>query len=109
MHLSLAMTLVSAVALQQAPAAQAPPAPTDKAAYWANTDIQNIWKDLEARQVINQRVMKAAAKTSTSASWKRETLRWVTENRVTSGSFRPGAQPQLTAANLLMGKSGRKG
>ena len=41
-----------------APAAQgAPPAPTDKAAYWPNADIQTIWKDLEARQVINRRVM----------------------------------------------------
>ena len=56
MRLSLAIALVSAVALQQAPA-QAPPAPTDKAAYWPNIDIQNIWKDLEAKQVINQRVM----------------------------------------------------
>jgi mannose-6-phosphate isomerase-like protein (cupin superfamily) len=61
MRLSLAMTLVSAIALQQAPAAQAPPAPTDKAAYWANTDIQNIWKNLEARQVINQRVMEGGS------------------------------------------------
>jgi len=57
MRLSLAIALVSAVVLQQAPATQAPPAPTDKAAYWQNIDIQNIWKDLEAKQVINQRVM----------------------------------------------------
>jgi mannose-6-phosphate isomerase-like protein (cupin superfamily) len=42
----------------QAPAAQpAPRAPTDKAAYFANTDFQSIWKDLEARQVINKRVL----------------------------------------------------
>ena len=32
-------------------------APTDKAAYFAHGDIENIWKDLEAKQVINHRVM----------------------------------------------------
>lgn len=42
----------------QAPAAPpAPRAPTDKAAYFPNTDFQAIWKDLEARQVINKRVL----------------------------------------------------
>jgi mannose-6-phosphate isomerase-like protein (cupin superfamily) len=50
---------------QGAPAAGAapapPPAPTDKAAYWNNTDIQAIWKNLEARQVINQRVMEGGS------------------------------------------------
>src|SRR5437762_13170759 len=42
-----------------APAAApaAPAAPKDKAAYFPNTDIQAIWKDLEARQVINKRVL----------------------------------------------------
>ena len=40
-----------------APAAAAPAAPTDKAAYWPKSDIQATWKDLEARQVINKRVM----------------------------------------------------
>src|SRR5437667_10613669 len=39
------------------PQAGAPPAPTNKAAYFDNTEIQNIWKDLEAKQVINKRVM----------------------------------------------------
>ena len=37
-------------------AAPAPPAPKDKTAYWADTEIQSVWKDLEARQVINKRV-----------------------------------------------------
>src|SRR5262249_3587470 len=32
-------------------------APKGKAGYFANSDIQNIWKDLEARQVINKRVL----------------------------------------------------
>ncbi len=32
-------------------------APRDKAAYFANEDLQSIWKDLEARQVINKRVL----------------------------------------------------
>jgi len=38
-------------------AAQAAKAPTDKAVYFANDDLQTIWKDLEARQVINKRVL----------------------------------------------------
>jgi mannose-6-phosphate isomerase-like protein (cupin superfamily) len=49
---------------QAGAAAQAAPvinAPTDKAAYWPNADIQAIWKDLEARQVINKRVMEGGA------------------------------------------------
>ena len=39
----------------------APSAPTDKAAYFANSDLQNIWKDLEARQVLNKRVLEGGA------------------------------------------------
>ena len=37
--------------------ASANAAPTDKAAYFGHGDIENIWKDLEARQVINKRVL----------------------------------------------------
>ncbi len=64
----LAIAAIGAVALlglgwmahaQQAGNAQpvAPPAPTNKAAYFDHTEMLNIWKDLEARQVINKRVM----------------------------------------------------
>jgi mannose-6-phosphate isomerase-like protein (cupin superfamily) len=42
-------------------AAQAPAAPKDKAGYFAGSNIQNIWKDLEARQVINQRVLEGGS------------------------------------------------
>lgn len=35
----------------------APAAPKDKAAYFPNTDIQAVWKDLENRQIINQRAL----------------------------------------------------
>lgn len=42
-------------------AQQAASAPTDKAAYFANTDLQATWKDLEARQVINKRVLDGGA------------------------------------------------
>lgn len=42
-------------------APQAASAPTDKAAYFANTDLQATWKDLEARQVINKRVLDGGA------------------------------------------------
>jgi mannose-6-phosphate isomerase-like protein (cupin superfamily) len=43
------------------PAAQAAAAPKDKAAYFATADIHGIWKDLEARQVINKRVLEGGA------------------------------------------------
>jgi mannose-6-phosphate isomerase-like protein (cupin superfamily) len=32
-------------------------APADKAAYFGHGDIENIWKELEAKQVINKRVL----------------------------------------------------
>jgi len=34
-----------------------PPAPTDKAMYIANSEIQSTWKDLETRHVIARRMM----------------------------------------------------
>jgi len=49
---------VGTACAQGAGGAVAPPAaPKDKAGYFANPDIQNIWKDLEARQVLNKRVL----------------------------------------------------
>lgn len=47
-------------AVQGAPAA-IPSAPTGKAAYFTNSDLQNIWKDLEARQVLNKRVLEGGS------------------------------------------------
>ena len=41
----------------QAGGASAQQAPTDKAVYFANADLQATWKDLEAKQVINKRVL----------------------------------------------------
>jgi mannose-6-phosphate isomerase-like protein (cupin superfamily) len=38
-------------------AQQASAAPTDKASYFPNADVQSTWKDLEARGVINKRVL----------------------------------------------------
>ncbi len=38
------------------PQSAAPAAPTDKAAYFDSKDIHEIWKDEEAKQVINKRV-----------------------------------------------------
>jgi mannose-6-phosphate isomerase-like protein (cupin superfamily) len=58
------MTLWSGMAFgQTAPggAAAAPPAPTGKAGYFANSDLQNVWKDLEARQVLNKRVLEGGS------------------------------------------------
>ena len=40
---------------------QAPRAPTDRAAYFPNAAIQDTWRDLEARQVINKRVLEGGA------------------------------------------------
>ena len=42
-------------------AAAAPPAPVGKAGYFANSDLQNVWKDLEARQVLNKRVLEGGS------------------------------------------------
>ena len=59
-----AMTLWGGVAYGQAApggAAAAPPAPTGKAGYFANSDLQNIWKDLEARQILNKRVLEGGS------------------------------------------------
>ncbi len=58
-----AMMLWGSVAYGQAPGgrAPAPPAPTGKAGYFANSDIQNIWKDLENRQVLNRRVLEGGS------------------------------------------------
>ena len=39
----------------------APPAPVGKAGYFANSDLQNVWKDLEARQVLNKRVLEGGS------------------------------------------------
>jgi len=49
-----------------APAAAAPAVatnrvPSDRATFFANGDLQNIWKDLEARQVINQRIVEGGS------------------------------------------------
>jgi mannose-6-phosphate isomerase-like protein (cupin superfamily) len=46
---------------QASAVAPAPRAPVDKAAYFANTDFQSIWKDLEAKQVINKRVLEGGS------------------------------------------------
>jgi mannose-6-phosphate isomerase-like protein (cupin superfamily) len=59
-----AMTVWAGVAYGQgAPvrAAGTPSAPTDKAGYFSNSDLQNIWKDLEARQVLNKRVLEGGS------------------------------------------------
>src|SRR5580704_16413566 len=41
--------------------AAAPLAATDRARYFANGDLENVWKDLEARQVINQRIVEGGS------------------------------------------------
>lgn len=53
-----ALALAAGPAFAQTPG---PAAPKDKAGYFANSDIQNIWKDLEARQVLNRRVLEGGS------------------------------------------------
>lgn len=47
----------SAAAAAPAPAAANNRVPADRATIFQNADLQAIWKDLEARQVINQRIV----------------------------------------------------
>jgi mannose-6-phosphate isomerase-like protein (cupin superfamily) len=59
-----AMTVWAGVACGQGAPARAPvtpSAPTDKAGYFANSDLQNIWKDLESRKVLNKRVLEGGS------------------------------------------------
>jgi mannose-6-phosphate isomerase-like protein (cupin superfamily) len=59
-----AMTVWAGVACgQDAPAGArvTPSAPIAKAGYFSNSDLQNIWKDLEARQVLNKRVLEGGS------------------------------------------------
>jgi mannose-6-phosphate isomerase-like protein (cupin superfamily) len=56
----LAMALLSTRPDARA-AEAAPTAPTGKAAYFAGSDLQNIWKDLEAKQVLNKRVLEGGS------------------------------------------------
>jgi mannose-6-phosphate isomerase-like protein (cupin superfamily) len=57
----VAMAFLGGVAFGQGAAPAAPPAPKDKAGYFANSDLQNVWKDLEAKQVLNKRVLEGGS------------------------------------------------
>ena len=54
-----AVALLSASAFAQQGAAPVPA--KDKATYFPNSDFQSIWKDLEARQALNKRVLEGGA------------------------------------------------
>ncbi|HEX3485391.1 MAG TPA: hypothetical protein VHT51_10040 [Micropepsaceae bacterium] len=55
---AIAATILAGGICGHALAADAPPKPaSDKATYFANSDLQTIWKDLETRQVLNKRVL----------------------------------------------------
>jgi len=56
-----AMTLWAGLAYGQAGPGGAAAAPTGKAGYFANSDLQSIWKDLEARQILNKRVLEGGS------------------------------------------------
>lgn len=60
----LGVAIAAAAMAMMAASASAQPVATavkDKATYFANSDIQTIWKDLETRQVINKRVLEGGA------------------------------------------------
>src|ERR1051326_6466179 len=46
--------------------AGAPEAPTNKTSFWSNDDIQNRWKDNEAKKTINSRLFNAPYNISTN-------------------------------------------
>src|ERR1043166_9968198 len=56
-----AMALWGVGACAQGQGAGAPIPPKDKATYFQNSDLQNIWKDLEAKQGLNKRVLEGGA------------------------------------------------
>ena len=62
---ALAASASPAVLPAEAAAPAAAPAaahvPTDRASYFGNSDLQTIWKDLESRQVINQRIVEGGS------------------------------------------------
>ena len=60
MLFSLAPILTHAAQPATPPTAAAPASnaiPTDKASYFANADLQTIWKELEAKQTSNKRIL----------------------------------------------------
>ena len=75
-------------ALCQSPPHPAPPAATvamDGATYFKNADLQNIWADLEARQVINRRVLEGGTFSINVRIVKPDSPPWCTPNLLTSG------------------------
>jgi mannose-6-phosphate isomerase-like protein (cupin superfamily) len=61
---AIAITLCCGVACGQSAPGRAPaasPAPAGKAGYFANSDLQEIWKDLKARQVLKKRVLEGGS------------------------------------------------
>jgi mannose-6-phosphate isomerase-like protein (cupin superfamily) len=63
--MSLTATMLAITASPAAMAAETPAAagrvPADRASYFADGDLKNIWKDLEARQLINQRIVEGGS------------------------------------------------
>ena len=55
------VALLSVSAFAQGQGGGAPVPAKDKATYFQNSDLQNIWKDLEAKQGLNKRVLEGGA------------------------------------------------
>src|SRR5215475_9799040 len=74
-RLSLVMVVMSFIALFSSPAkgqqgrggaATTPDVPSNKTSFWTNDDIQNRWKDNEAKKTINSRLFNGSYNISTN-------------------------------------------
>jgi mannose-6-phosphate isomerase-like protein (cupin superfamily) len=85
-------------------AQQAASAPKDKAAYFANADIQATWKDLEARQVINKRVLDGGAYSINVRIVKEGDAPLVHANSADVWVMTAGTATAITGGQLVDGK-----
>jgi mannose-6-phosphate isomerase-like protein (cupin superfamily) len=84
----------------------ASPAPTDKVAYFPNTDAQAIWQDLEAKQVINKRVMEGGTYSINIRIVKPDSPPLVHAKSIDLWIVQAGTATAITGGELLNPKKG---
>jgi mannose-6-phosphate isomerase-like protein (cupin superfamily) len=87
----------------------APPAPTDKAMFFSGAENQNIWKDLEARQVINKRVMEGGTYSINIRIVKTDSPPLVHAKSIDLWIVQEGTATAITGGELLNPKKGGQG
>ena len=87
----------------------APPAPNDKAMYFSGAENQNIWKDLEARQVINKRVMEGGTYSINIRIVKPDSPPLVHAKSFDLWIVQEGTATAITGGELLDPKKGGQG